>query len=126
MIIKQVDKKTSNKTISYTATDLHINELSKNGFGLTLDTKNETSIGTVEELATRIFEDTDWKVDASEKIPQTLDETLVEVKILQSFYATQLQNDTTEAPTELSNQLIPADSTIYLFYSCCKNKSDRL
>jgi hypothetical protein len=81
LIIKDVAKNSSNFSISYIATDLHINELSKNGFGLTLATELENNIGTAEELANSIFEDTDWIIDASEKIPQTLDESLVEITL---------------------------------------------
>lgn len=125
-IIKSVTESTSGKTLSYVATDLHINELSKNGFGLTLDNSLGNSIDNVERLANRIFEDTDWKVDASEIIPQTLDESLIEITILQDITAVQLKNDTTIAPTEQPGQIIPAESKIYLFYSCCKNKTERL
>lgn len=128
-VIKNINKNTSNKTISYTATDLHINELSKNGFGLTLSTELENSIGTVEEIGNLIFADTDWSVDASEKIPQTLEESLIEVVLSQQTVvnAIKLVDDETVAPQESSSVLtIPENSTIYLFYSCCKNQSDRL
>jgi hypothetical protein len=75
-IIKNVSEATSGKTISHTATDVHINELSKNGFALTLETELENNRGTAEKLATDIFSDTDWNV-TSESIPQTAAETLI-------------------------------------------------
>jgi hypothetical protein len=91
-----------------------------------LDISLENNIGTVSELAGRIFEDTDWTVDASEIIPQTLDETLIEVIIDNDWVATKLKNDNFIAPSEQPGCSIPSGSTVFLFYSCCKNKTDRL
>ena len=128
LIIKNTQKDSNNHTISFTASDLHINELSKNGFGLTISTELENSIGTAEELAEIIFSDTDWEVDASEKIPQTTEESLIEIRLTQdlSIKATQLKNSGSIAPVEQEvNLFIPKEEKVYLFYSCCKGKTNR-
>jgi hypothetical protein len=64
-IIKGCVEKTQNNTYEYTATDAHINELSKNGFNLELDSSLYNNEGTIEELGARILADTDWEIDTS-------------------------------------------------------------
>jgi thiamine biosynthesis protein ThiC len=41
-----------------------VQELSKNGFGKTLDAKINKNIGTANELATEVLMETDWEVAA--------------------------------------------------------------
>ena len=108
--------------------DLHVNELSKNGFGLTLDTELGNNIGTVGELGSRIFEGTDWEVDA-ETIPQKVQENLIAIKLNANLNLTGLVrlNDTNVAPTETTNitlALKPND-IIYVFYSVLKEGKNR-
>ena len=129
-IIKTISENSADKSFTYSAIDYHINELSKNGFGLTLDTNLENNIGTVGELGATILKDTDWKVKA-ERIPQTLEEALVEVTF--AFDATisnvtRLLNSNSISPTEQQVDLIDvsAGEKIYIFYSCLKNEADRL
>jgi hypothetical protein len=102
LIIKNVKEDSMGFSYTYTASDLHIQELSKNGFGLTLDTSLENNMGTLGQLASTILSDTDWTVDASEIIPQTIEENLIETKLLNSIFATQLKNDLTVAPEEIT------------------------
>ena len=127
-IIKDVDEKSSTRLTNYIATECHINELSKNGFGLVLDAKLENNMGTAQELIDFVLADTDWSLDEenSETIPQTLEETLIEVTLQASVNATLLVDDNGYAPTIGNSSVIPADSKIYLFYSCCKNKTKKL
>lgn len=127
-IIKDIQEDSVNKIFKYQATDLHVNELSKNGFGLTLDTELGNNIGTVGELGSRIFEGTGWAVDA-ETIPQKVQENLIAIKLNTNLNLTNLVrlNDTNVAPTETTNitlALKPND-IIYVFYSVLKEGRDR-
>jgi hypothetical protein len=47
LIVKTITKNSADNSFTYSAVDYHINELSKNGFGLTLDTRLENNTGTV-------------------------------------------------------------------------------
>jgi len=47
----------------FTASDLHINELSKNGFNLEINQELNNNYGTLTELGKRILKDTDWEID---------------------------------------------------------------
>ena len=64
LIIKKVEENKRNYSYTYTATDLFINELGKNGFKVELDTELENNQGTAEELAAQILEGTDWRVSS--------------------------------------------------------------
>jgi hypothetical protein len=44
--------------------DALVQELSKNGFGVTLDPALMNNIGTAEELGSFVLEETDWAVDS--------------------------------------------------------------
>jgi hypothetical protein len=62
LIIKDVTENSEKKVFTYTAKDQYINELSKTGYELVFDDQLENSIGTVNELASRVLEGSDWKV----------------------------------------------------------------
>lgn len=76
-LIKNIAEDSKSHTCTYSAEDLFVNELSKNGFGVVLDKEKENNIGTNEELAKRILEeDTDWRVEGSDVNVQTQVEAL--------------------------------------------------
>ena len=79
-VIKSIQENFENKTFTYTAKDLFINELSKNGFNLQLDTELENNQGTITELAEYTLAETDWQVDKenSDIIQQFNEEALYE------------------------------------------------
>jgi hypothetical protein len=54
--------------------------LSKNGFGITLDTKLMNNMGTARELATYVLSETDWDV-SSEALVEKVEDNLVYVTI---------------------------------------------
>lgn len=62
LIIKKVEESKKNYAYTYTATDLFINELGKNGFKVELDEELENSQGTVTELGSQVLDGTDWVV----------------------------------------------------------------
>jgi hypothetical protein len=95
LLVKNISQDRSNHSYSFTATDMHIIELSKNGFGLELDTSLMNNTGTAKELGERILADTDWIVE-SDKLVERQEERLVKM-------------------------LRPNGETAYVFYSCLKN-----
>ena len=133
-IVKSISENSADYSFTYSAVDYHINELSKNGFGLTLDTELENNVGTVLELGQRIMEDTGWTVE-SESIPQTLEEALVEIvfnedtefssdkypviKLLDS-------GDNGLVEQKITKKVFKKNEKIYLFYSCLKEENRRL
>lgn len=61
-VIKNCQEDSDKTTVTYTCTDAYINELAKNGYGLTFDNELMNNQGTAAELAARIVAGTDWKV----------------------------------------------------------------
>ena len=59
-IIKNIDESSDNKTYTYTAKDLFINELSKTGYDLVFDSELENNLGTINKLADEILKGSDW------------------------------------------------------------------
>ena len=79
-LVKNIQQDSNNATYSYSATDLHITELSKNGYGLVLDTSLMNNMGTVNELADRILKDTGWSLAGSLYLDEVIEEQLAEMK----------------------------------------------
>ena len=119
-VIKNYQKDSNGRTVTFTCKDLFINELSKNGYDLEFDTKLENNQGTVTELAQKVIEGTDWQLDVagSDVIQQEKEEPVYESKVLRSFIAT---NET--AGGSIS---IPINSNILLFYSVIQNIVDKI
>ena len=67
-VIKNVQESSDSKVFNYTCTDLFINELSKNGYSITLDGELENNIGTPNELAERVLEGSGWQVEEGDLI----------------------------------------------------------
>jgi hypothetical protein len=129
-IVKDIAKNSKDKTFTYTLTDLHVNELSKNGYDITLDTELMNNIGTAQELTTWVLEGTDWEldIDNSDQLPATTEEPLYEYKISgQKPFHAYLIDDSDPSQikiAEKSTQISP-DDTLYVFYSCVKNQPQR-
>ena len=86
-VIKNCREDSNGKSITYTCTDLFINELSKNGFSITLDAELENNMGTVTELASTILDGTDWNVDEanSDTIQQEKEEPVYEINLINGW-----------------------------------------
>lgn len=113
-IIKNIQENSENKTYTYTCKSLFVNELSKTGFNIQLDTELENNMGKVEELAEYILAESDWTVRGNSNLKQYREEPLYVLTTSQSIQA---KNLTTAAiPT------IPEDSEILVFYSVIQNK----
>jgi hypothetical protein len=79
-IVKDVNENSSTYLYTYSLEDAIVQELSKNGFNVTLDAELMNNIGDAGELGARVLEETDWKVE-SEAFVQTIDEELVYITI---------------------------------------------
>lgn len=118
LIIKNVQENSDNKTFTYTCKDQFVNELSKSGFNIQLDTELENNMGTIEELAETILEDSDWKLKegASDILTQYKEEPLYAIQLKESITATELLN-------KEKTITIEAGKIIYVFYSIIANKN---
>lgn len=98
-IVKNIQQDSSNSTVSYTATDLFVNELSKNGFHVVMDTSLMNNSGTLSELGAVALADTGWSVGGTGP-KQYITEQLVLLKD-------------------------PSGELVYGFYSSCKDQPIR-
>ena len=116
-IIKNVQESSENKTFAYTCKDQFCNELSKSGFNIQLDAELENNMGTVEQLAETILEDSDWKVrkDASDTLIQYKEEPLYKIQLKEAIDAVDILNK-----EEIT---IDKNKNIYVFYSIISNQN---
>lgn len=119
-IIKNCREDSSGKSITYTCNDVFINELSKNGFNITLDTELENNSGTILELAEYVLDGTDWKLDSnnSDTIQQEKEEPVYEIDTLRSW---SLTNQTTGQSASIS-----ANKKVLVFYQQVQEVLDSL
>lgn len=137
LIIKKVEENKKNYAFTYTANDLFINELGKNGFKVELDTELENNQGTATELAAQVLEETDWIVsDYSDETDYKSD--LIVENNLDTLYKARLGRDILvkvsadgwlpiredevepafiKGVDDKTTQIIPAGENVYLFYS---------
>lgn len=112
-VIKNIQENSENKTFSYTAKDLFINELSKSGFDIELDAKLENNQGTIWQLGETVLEGSDWQIDETiEKtvFKQTKEEPLYKIVLTQGINATNMED-------ENDTIFIAAGQEIYGFYT---------
>ena len=109
-VIKNCREDSNGKSITYTCTDVFINELSKNGFNLVFDTELENNSGTVLELGQAVLEGTDWSLDTenSDIIQQTKEEPVYEANTLKTWSLTD--------ETLQQSGSIPSSKKVLVFY----------
>lgn len=116
-VIKEKEEESEEYTFSYTCTDLFVQELAKNGYGVTFNSELNNNQGTVTELAAKTLENTDWTVDEenSDLIQQTVSEPIYVCTVDDTSF-TALNTETQEIVT------IEPEEEIYIFYSFLQNK----
>lgn len=141
LVIKKCEKDSSGKSITYTCTDLFINELSKTGFDLEFDTSLENNQGTVIELGTRVVDGTDWHVIGSDGCIQQVqaDNTIISTgspisEVTFSDFVKQEQEEAVYVQTGVTlsgavndndgTSLSLSNATILIFYSCVPDIED--
>jgi hypothetical protein len=135
-IIKNVSENSATHLCTYQLEDALVQELSKNGFGVTLDAELMNNIGTANELAEFVLRETDWGVsENSEAFVQTIDEALVYLIFPQNpsanlrVYKITGQKEDNRKIGVVANELDSLDElkgkTILAFYSSCTSKPHR-
>lgn len=116
-VVKGIQEDSAGKSITYTCSDIFINELSKTGFNLEFNADLNNNQGTAKELAAEVLKGTDWMIDECDIIRQTIEEPLFEatVKDGKSFSATDKNG---------VEKTFSAGDTIYVFYSVVQNKKN--
>lgn len=124
-IVKNISEDSSKYIYTYQCEDALVNELSKNGFGVKLDSESVNNSGTLQEIAETVLEDTDWEVD-SDVIVQTVEEPLVYIQIPAGTTITpvldQDENNKDNGVTQKPPIKLTKDSRVLAFYSSCRNK----
>lgn len=116
LIIKNVQENSDSKIFTYTAKDQFINELSKSGFELVLDTELENNMGNITKLANTVLEGTDWKLGSdNSRLIQYKEEPLYMIQLNKALNVTNML-DSKETAT------IPQGAFIYGFYSTITEK----
>lgn len=126
-VVKNIVENSNTYLYTYQLEDALVQELSKNGFGVVLDAQLMNNMGTANELAKRILEETDWTVsDESEAFVQTIEEPLVYVTIPSGTAAKHIK-DQSDLKTGVSveDYTFSTATTVLAFYSCCVNKPHR-
>ena len=131
-IIKNIVEDSKNYLYTYQLEDALVQELSKNGFGVTLDMKLNNNMGTANELAAEVLKETDWKVASdSEAFVERVDETLVYVNIKTDTYKGRIKHIIDQDENNRSTGVTFEDAdltgtiTALAFYSSCTGKPHR-
>lgn len=80
-VIKTIDKDSNTHVANIIAKEIFVNELGKNGWSVTLNTELENNYGTVEQLAEKVLDGSDWKVERGYSPIERVKEPLFEYKI---------------------------------------------
>ena len=117
-IIKNIQENSESKAFTYTCKDLFVTELSKTGFEIVLDNELENNMGTIEYLAGKIVEGSDWTVDQSDPIKQYIEEPLYKITLGTSIDAIDIEG-------EEKGFKIRSGQNIYVFYSNINDKKQK-
>lgn len=120
-IIKSIQESSDNKTYTYIAKSLFINELSKTGYDLIFDSELENNLGTIDYLADQILDGSDWRRRDGDIIRQYKEEPLYLIKVAVPFTAKRMLNLPNEVGSETIN--LRAGDYIYGFYQSVNSKS---
>ena len=116
LVIKSIQENSDTKTYTYTAKNQFVNELSKSGFNLQLDSQLENNMGNVNDLGKFIISETDWELKTSDEIlKEAIEEPLYKV----------ILNKTIGAMNMETNEVIEIEqgAEIFVFYSIIVDKN---
>lgn len=116
-VIKDVEEDKKSFTNIYTAKEIYVNELGKNGWTTTLDIELENNYGTLTDLAEKILEGSDWEVDNTSYSPvEVMIEPLFQTTVSTAFTAINVVTGT--------NFTIPKNAVIYPAYNSVRWDND--
>lgn len=129
--VKNIVENSSTYLYTYELADASVQELSKNGYGVTFDAKLMNNLGTAKQLAEATLEGTDWSVESEAFVEKVVDNLVyAHFKNVKSFewpiYQILDQTDLNSGIGSIEidkSQLSTGD--ILGFYSSCKNKPHR-
>ncbi len=121
-VIKNITKNNEDYSYSFSCEDELIQQLSKNGYGVTLAEELKNNQGTAKELTETILEGTDWNVE-SEIFTQRLEEPLVKIIVQKGFNALKISDENPNLTLEEKGFIY--GNTIYCFFSSCQSQPDR-
>ena len=119
-LIKECEESSEDYIFKYTARELFSLELSKTGYGITLDQSLNNNQGTILELGAKALEGTDWQIDEenSDLLQQYIQEPIYICEVADTTEISVLNLDTNkEEPLELTE-----NTPIYVFYSQINNQ----
>ena len=118
-VIKSIQENSGDKSITYTCKDLFVNELSKTGFELEFDNELMNNQGTVQELAERVLEGTDWTVGQCDEVLQKKEEPVYLLIANGEVELTLVEDETVKV-------IAPDRSEILGFYSDVQSGADKI
>lgn len=115
-VIKTIDKDSNTHVANIVAKEIFVNELGKNGWSVTLNTELENNYGTVEQLAEKVLDGSDWKVEKGYSPIERVKEPLFEYKIPEgtSIAAVAMRKGDDGSNKKIN---ISANEYIYFFYN---------
>ena len=115
-VIKTIDKDSNTHVANIIAKEIFVNELGKNGWSVTLNTELENNYGTVEQLAEKVLDGSDWKVERGYSPIERVKEPLFEYKIPEgtSIAAVAMRKGDDGSNEKIT---ISANEYIYFFYN---------
>lgn len=115
-VIKTIDKDSNTHVANIVAKEIFVNELGKNGWSVTLNTELENNYGTVEQLAEKVLDGSDWKVKKGYSPIERVKEPLFEYKIPEgtSIAAVAMRKGDNGSNEKIT---ISANEYIYFFYN---------
>ena len=109
-ILKEITENSEQHKYSYSCIGLAQNELSKTGYNLNFDIELENNIDTIEQLANKVLENTNWVIGSDS-------DSLIELQE-EPLYKGVLRKGITVSKTPGEGGItIPSDNEIYIFYS---------
>lgn len=115
-VIKTIDKDSNTHVANIVAKEIFVNELGKNGWSVTLNTELENNYGTVEQLAEKVLDGSDWKVEKGYSPIERVKEPLFKYKIPEgtSIAAVAMRKGDDGSNEKIT---ISANEYIYFFYN---------
>lgn len=115
-VIKTIDKDSNTHVANIVAKEIFVNELGKNGWSVTLNTELENNYGTVEQLAEKVLDGSDWKVKKGYSPIERVKEPLFEYQIPEgtSIAAVAMRKGDDGSNERIT---ISANEYIYFFYN---------
>lgn len=132
-IIKNIQENSADYLYTYQLEDALVQELSRNGYSITLDEQLGNNVGTAEELGRRVLAGSGWEVaNESETMVEKVNENLIYLKVKSGTTITGVNQIKDQNPDDLVNGIestsansIPEGSIVLAFYSSCTSQPYR-